>query len=97
MPAGKTLAEAECKGCHGLDGKGAAPAIPHPAGQHARYLVAAMQEYKEGKRTHAALRTIAAHMSEADMRNLAVLRIAAAGRGGHHRTCAEGTSARHAV
>lgn len=69
--AGKTLAEAECKGCHGLDGKGAAPAIPHLAGQHARYLVAAMQEYKEGKRTHAALRTIAAHMSEADMRNLA--------------------------
>ena len=29
--AGKLFAERECKGCHGLDGKGAAPAIPHLA------------------------------------------------------------------
>jgi cytochrome c553 len=69
--AGKALAERECKGCHGLEGKGAAPAIPHLAAQSERYLVAALNAYKDGKRTHAALRDIASHMSEADALNLA--------------------------
>jgi cytochrome c553 len=69
--AGKAFAERECKGCHGLDGKGIAPAIPHLAAQRERYLVAALTAYKEGRRTHAALKEIAAHMSEADARNLA--------------------------
>lgn len=69
--AGRLFAERECKGCHGLDGKGAAPAIPHLAAQRASYLLASLRAYKEGKRTHAALKEIAAHMSDADARNLA--------------------------
>lgn len=69
--AGRALAEAECKGCHGVDGKGAAPGIPHLAGQHEAYLLAALAEYKAGKRTHAALREIARHTAEADTRNVA--------------------------
>jgi cytochrome c553 len=69
--AGKLFAERECKGCHGLDGKGAAPAIPHLAAQRESYLLASLSAYKEGKRVHAALKEIAAHMSEADARNLA--------------------------
>jgi len=68
--AGKTLAERECKGCHGLDGKGAAPGIPHLAAQSERYLLASMKAYQEGKRTHAALRDMATGMSEADLRNV---------------------------
>jgi cytochrome c553 len=71
VAAGKAFAERECKGCHGLDGKGAAPAIPHLAAQRERYLVAALKAYKEGKRTHAALKEIATHMSDADALNLA--------------------------
>jgi len=71
LAAGKAFAERECKACHGLDGKGTAPAIPHLAAQRERYLLAALKAYKEGKRTHAALREIAAHMSEADALNLA--------------------------
>ncbi len=71
VSAGKALAERECKGCHGLDGRGAAAGIPHLAGQHERYLVAALNEYRDRKRTHAALRDIAAHMSEAEARNVA--------------------------
>jgi cytochrome c553 len=71
LAAGKVIAERECKGCHGLDGGGAAPGIPHLAGQHARYLVAALKEYKEGKRTHAALRDIAGHLTETETRNVA--------------------------
>jgi cytochrome c553 len=69
--AGKAIAEKSCKGCHGLDGKGIGPAIPHLAAQRERYLVASLKEYKDGKRTHAALRDIATKMSDADMRNIA--------------------------
>lgn len=69
--AGKTFAERECKGCHGLDGKGAAPAIPNLAAQREPYLLAALKAYKEGTRVHAALREIASHMTDADARNLA--------------------------
>jgi cytochrome c553 len=69
--AGRLFAERECRACHGLDGKGAAPAIPHLAAQRESYLLASLRAYKEGKRTHAALKEIATHMSEGDARNLA--------------------------
>ena len=69
--AGKALAERSCKNCHGLDGKGAGPAIPHLAAQRERYLAAALNEYKQGKRTHSALRELASKMSDTDIRNIA--------------------------
>jgi cytochrome c553 len=68
--AGKAIAERDCKACHGLDGKGAAPGIPNLAAQRDRYLLASLKEYKEGKRVHAAQMDMAANMSEADMRNV---------------------------
>ncbi len=71
VAAGKALADKTCKACHGANGGSVAPAIPHLAGQRERYLVASLNEYKSGKRTHAALRDIATQMSEADMRNVA--------------------------
>lgn len=70
VAAGKLLAERECRGCHGLDGRGTAPGIPHLAAQSGRYLVASIAAYREGKRTHAALRDMAVGMSEADLNNL---------------------------
>ena len=69
--AGKVVADKECKGCHGLDGKGTAAGIPNLAGQRGRYIMAALQEYKEGKRVHAALRTIAADLNEEQTRGVA--------------------------
>lgn len=69
LSAGKAIAERNCKGCHGLDGRGVAPAIPHLAAQREPYMLASIKEYKEGKRTHAALRDMTANMSEADVRN----------------------------
>ncbi len=71
IEAGKALAEANCKGCHGLDGKGAAPGIPHLAVQRASYLYASLQAYKSGQRKHAALQDITTTMSDQDMRNVA--------------------------
>jgi len=71
VTAGKVIAEQTCKACHGANGGGLAPAIPHLAAQRERYLIASLNEYKNGKRTHAALRDIATQMSEADIRNVA--------------------------
>jgi cytochrome c553 len=71
VAAGKVLAERDCKACHGTDGKGVAPAIPNLAAQRAAYILASLKEYKEGKRPHAALKDMAASMSDADMRNVA--------------------------
>ena len=68
--AGKVVAERDCKGCHGLDGKGIAPGIPHLAAQRERYLLVSLKEYKEGKRSHAALKDMMGNMSEADARNV---------------------------
>ena len=69
--AGRAFAEAQCKGCHGLDGRGVAPGIPHLGGQNEAYLNLALREYREGKRTHAVLRTIAKGSPETDLRNVA--------------------------
>jgi cytochrome c553 len=70
VAAGKAIAERTCKACHGLDGKGVAPAIPNLAAQRERYLLASLQEYKDGKRHHAALKSMAEKMSDADIRNV---------------------------
>jgi len=69
--AGKTIVDKDCKACHGLNGKGAAPGIPNLAGQRERYLLAALTEYKNGTRVHAALRSISTNLSDADRRNVA--------------------------
>jgi len=69
--AGKTIADRDCRACHGLNGGGAAPAIPHLAAQRESYLLASLKAYKDRKRSHAALRDMAEQMSEADLRNLA--------------------------
>jgi len=69
--AGKALADRECKGCHGLDGKGTIPAIPTLAGQTERYLAASLAEYRDGKRSHAALRDLSARLTDVDVRNVA--------------------------
>lgn len=71
LGAGKAIAERDCKACHGMDGKGVAPAIPNLAAQRARYLYNSLKEYKDGKRSHAALKNLATNMSEADLNNVA--------------------------
>ena len=69
---GKT---AMCAGCHGIDGyKTAFPNVyhvPRLGGQHAAYLVKALQAYKSGSRAHPTMRGIAAGLSDQDMADLA--------------------------
>ena len=68
--AGKAIAERSCKGCHGLDGGGVAPGIPNLAAQREAYLLASIKEYKDGTRTHAALKDMTSSMSDADVRSV---------------------------
>ena len=67
-PAGDAAKGAEktrmCEGCHGIDGwRTAFPEVYHVpklGGQHAAYIVQALQEYKSGDRSHPSMRAIAA-------------------------------------
>jgi cytochrome c553 len=68
--AGTAVAERDCKACHGLDGRGVAPGIPHLASQRERYLLLALTEYKEVRRTHAALRDLAGRLTATELRNV---------------------------
>ena len=64
-----------CAGCHGIDGyKTVFPEVyhvPRLGGQHAAYIVKALQEYKAGNRSHPSMRAIAAGLSDKDMADLA--------------------------
>lgn len=64
-----------CTGCHGIDMyRTAFPAVYHVpklGGQHAAYIIKALQEYKSGDRTHPSMRAIAASLSDQDMADLA--------------------------
>lgn len=64
-----------CIGCHGIPGyKTAFPStynVPKLGGQHATYIVKALQGYKNGERTHPSMRAIAAGLSEQDMADVA--------------------------
>lgn len=64
-----------CIGCHGIPGyRGSFPEIyqvPMIAGQNAKYIVAALTEYKKGDRKHPTMRAVAASLSDQDMADLA--------------------------
>ena len=64
-----------CAGCHGISGyKTAFPevySVPRLGGQHAAYIVKALQAYKSGERKHPTMTAIAASLSDKDMADLA--------------------------
>ncbi|MBM3394731.1 MAG: cytochrome c [Betaproteobacteria bacterium] len=64
-----------CEGCHGIDGyRTAYPKVysaPRLGGQHAEYLIKALQAYKSGERKHPSMVGVAGSLTDADMANLA--------------------------
>ncbi|MGB5486877.1 MAG: c-type cytochrome [Lysobacterales bacterium] len=71
LAAGKAIAEADCSGCHGMDGRGASSEIPNLTAQPALYLIETMHAYRDGGRLHAALQDMTTGMSEVDIANIA--------------------------
>ncbi|MEZ0307112.1 MAG: cytochrome c [Ramlibacter sp.] len=77
-PMGAKTIEAKvamCVGCHGIKGYQATfpevYKVPMIAGQGAKYIVAALNAYKQGDRKHPTMRGIAASLSERDMADIA--------------------------
>ena len=68
--AGKTKAAA-CASCHGADGNSANPEWPTLAGQHEKYLIKQLAEFKNGTRSNPLMSPMAAGLSEQDMADLA--------------------------
>jgi cytochrome c553 len=70
---GKTKS-ATCAGCHGIPGwRNAYPNynVPRLGGQHAAYIVSALQAYRSGTREHATMHAIAVNLTDEDMADLA--------------------------
>ena len=68
--AGKAIA-ASCAGCHGLDGIGREPGIPHLGGQHANYIHAGLTRYKTGDGKDERMNQVVAALADEEMINLA--------------------------
>jgi len=64
-----------CIGCHGIEGyRTTFPEVypvPKLGGQHPEYIVAALQAYKSGERSHPTMQGIAGGLSDQDMADLA--------------------------
>ncbi|MBI3777929.1 MAG: c-type cytochrome [Gammaproteobacteria bacterium] len=68
--AGKTAAAA-CAGCHGNQGVSTNPAAPSLAGQDAQYLATALQAYKNGSRSDATMKSLAAALDDRVTKDMA--------------------------
>lgn len=68
--AGQSLA-APCAACHGAEGVSGNPSSPSLAGQDAQYLAAALHEYKDGARSNATMKALAAGLDDTAVKNLA--------------------------
>ena len=64
-----------CAGCHGIaDWRTAYPqvySVPKLGGQHAAYIVKALQAYRSGARKHPTMNAIAGSLTDQDMADLA--------------------------
>jgi cytochrome c553 len=69
---GKEKAAQVCAACHGADGnKPSAPDQPVLAGQYEDYLVRALTDYKNGRRTNPLMKGFAGQLSTQDIEDLA--------------------------
>lgn len=71
LAKGQATSAQVCGACHTADGSRGAPANPILQGQHAKYLVKQLTEFKEGKRTSPIMNGMAATLSPDDMLNVA--------------------------
>jgi cytochrome c553 len=69
---GKEKAAQVCAACHGPEGnKPSAPDQPVLAGQYEDYLVRALTDYKNGRRTNPIMKGFAGQLSKQDIEDLA--------------------------
>lgn len=71
VEAGKTAAAA-CSGCHGETGVSNTPGMPSLVGFAPEYLIAAMKDYKSGKRKNETMKAMIAALTDADLSHIAL-------------------------
>ncbi len=64
-------AAADCGGCHGEDGNTDIPGMPSLAGQHAAYLILALENYQDGTRDDETMQALVADLSGAEIEDMA--------------------------
>lgn len=67
---GKSAART-CAGCHGYNGNSLNPNLPNLAGQSQRYLIKAIRDYRDGKRSNLLMREPVKNLSNATIVNIA--------------------------
>ncbi|KQX39114.1 c-type cytochrome [Variovorax sp. Root434] len=60
-----------CASCHNADGNSTIAANPKLAQQHPEYIVKQLQDFKSGKRKNSVMTSMASHLSDQDMRDIA--------------------------
>jgi cytochrome c553 len=60
-----------CQACHGVDGKAIAPEYPNLGGQYESYLIKALRDYRDGRRSNPIMAPMAANLSDQDIEDLA--------------------------
>lgn len=70
-PAAGREKAAQCQQCHGLDGNSPTPQFPKIGGQHAKYIVQTLRDYKTGVRQEPVMAAFAAALSDQDQEDLA--------------------------
>ena len=70
VAAGKEKA-AQCQQCHGLDGNSPITQFPKLGGQHAKYIVQVLEDYKTGVRRNPIMAGLSAALSKQDREDLA--------------------------
>ncbi len=70
ISAGKQKSQM-CQGCHGINGNSNNATWPILAGQSADYIVKQLTNFKSGKRKGAVMNSMAASLSDSDIKNLA--------------------------
>jgi cytochrome c553 len=62
---------AQCAACHGAEGIAKDVEIPNLAGQHDRYLITQLQNFRSGKRPHKEMRYMSRHLTDEEIEAVA--------------------------
>jgi cytochrome c553 len=71
VTAGRIKAIAACNVCHGRYGVAVMPSAANLAGQAREYLVAQLQNFRNGRRQHEVMSVIAAQLKDGEIEDLA--------------------------
>lgn len=70
-PSSGKIKAISCQVCHGKDGHSNNPIYPKLAGQHAKYIIKQMHDFKTGRRVDPVMNEMAPSLSDQDIEDIA--------------------------